>query len=88
MRRACKVDLNQAEIVDALRNFGATVKDLSKVGGGFPDLAVGYAGQNHLLEVKMPKGKLTPDQVVTHSTWGGRIRVVRSAEEAIQAIIS
>jgi hypothetical protein len=86
--RAKAIDRNQPEIVDALRNFGATVILLSAVGKGCPDLLVGYAGQNHLLEVKMPKGKLTPDQVVTHSTWGGRIRVVRSAEEAIQAIIS
>jgi len=82
------VDLNQAEIVYALRNLGATVKDLSKVGGGFPDLAVGYAGVNHLLEVKTPKGKLTPDQCVLHGSWRGKIKVVHSVEEAIQAVLS
>lgn len=88
MRRACKTDNNQAEIVSALRAFGATVKDLSKVGGGFPDLCVGYAGSNFLLEVKDKKGRLTPAQVVTHGSWGGRIRVVHNAKEAIEAVVS
>jgi len=86
--RASKVDRCQPEIVKALRDFGATVIVLSTVGKGCPDLLVGYAGVNHLLEVKMPKGKLTPDQCMLHGSWGGRIRIVHSPKEAIEAIVS
>lgn len=86
--RAAKSDRNQPEIVSALREIGATVKVLSTVGQGFPDLCVGYAGVNALLEVKMPDGKLTPDQVVLHGEWRGKIRIVRSAKEAVETVMS
>jgi len=86
--RACKIDRNQPEIVEALRDMGATVAVLSTVGKGFPDLCVGYAGTNYLLEVKMPGGRMTPDQCVLHGSWRGKIKVVHSAEEAIQAVLS
>jgi hypothetical protein len=85
--RAAKTDRNQPEIVKSLRDFGATVIVLSTVGKGCPDLLVGYAGSNHLLEVKMPGGKLTPDQCVLHGHWMGKIHVVHSPQEAIEAIV-
>ena len=56
-------DANQAEIVKALESVGASVLDLADVGRGCPDLLVGYAGREWLIEVKMPTGKLTPDEV-------------------------
>jgi hypothetical protein len=86
MRRACKVDRNQAEIVKALREAGASVKDLSKVGGGCPDLLVGYNEVNTLIEVKYEDGKLTPDQRVFHSQWLGKVHIVRTSQEAIRII--
>ena len=43
MRRA-KVDQNQSEIVSALRDFGATVTSLHRVGEGVPDLLVSFLG--------------------------------------------
>lgn len=86
MRRACKVDANQAEIVQALRDAGATVKDLSKVGQGCPDLLVGYNTVNYLIEVKVPGGKLTPDQRVFHSQWLGKVYIVRTSDEALRII--
>ncbi len=52
MRRAANVDRNQPEIVAALRAAGATVEYLHAVGGGCPDLLVGYRGANYVLEVK------------------------------------
>lgn len=42
MRRAARTDANQVEIVSALRAIGCSVSDTSGVGGGFPDLAVGF----------------------------------------------
>lgn len=88
---AKRVDANQAEIVDALRRVGASVTPLHDVGGGFPDLAVGFRGVNFLLEVKDGKKaasarKLTPDERVWHTTWAGQKAVVESIDEALRAI--
>ena len=91
MRRAAKVDANQAEIVQALRQIGATVQSLAAVGNGCPDLLVGFRGKNWLLEIKdgnkPPSAQaLTPHQVEWHRVWQGRVVVVNSVESAIAAI--
>ena len=91
MRRAAKTDANQAEIVAALRAIGATVQPLHSVGGGCPDLAVGWRGMTSLLEIKdgakPPSArKLTPDQVKWHAEWAGHVAVVETVEQAIEAV--
>ena len=91
MRRAAKVDANQAEIVKALRQIGCSVEHLHSVGRGCPDLLCGFKNNNYLLEVKdgnKPKSgrKLTPDQVVWHQSWRGRVYVVESVEQAIEIV--
>ena len=92
MRRAAKIDRNQGEIVDALRKVGATVQSLAAVGGGVPDLLVGFRRQTYLLEVKdgqkpPSQRELTPDQVQWHCAWGGgACVVVNSVDEALTAI--
>jgi len=77
MRRAAKVDDNQAAIVDAFRKLGASVQHLHAVGDGCPDLLVGFRKVDALVEVKdgdkMPsKRALTPDQHDFFETWKGR----------------
>ena len=52
MRRAARVDANQAAIVAVLRKLGAFVQPLHTVGGGCPDLLVGYRQRWLVLEVK------------------------------------
>jgi hypothetical protein len=53
MRRAARVDANHAEIVAAFRKCGCQVLDLSRVGGGCPDLLVRTNfGALILIEVK------------------------------------
>jgi lambda repressor-like predicted transcriptional regulator len=89
--RAAKIDANQVEIVAALRKVGASVQMLSAVGQGCPDLLVGFEKRNILMEVKdgkkIPsKQKLTPDQVIWHQGWQGKVIVVRSVDEALQAL--
>ena len=42
MRQSGRIDGNQTEIVKQLRDMGATVHPMAAVGGGFPDLAVGF----------------------------------------------
>jgi hypothetical protein len=91
MRRAAKVDANQAEIVAALRQIGASVQPLHAVGQGCPDLLVGWRGMVSLLEIKdgskPPSArKLTPDQEKWHAAWRGQVAVVETVEQAIAAI--
>lgn len=84
--RAYRVDSNQKDIVTALRNEGYSVQHLHSVGAGCPDILVGYAGINVLIEIKEGDGKLTPAQVVWHSTWQGQIAVAKDKQEAIEVV--
>jgi hypothetical protein len=84
MRRAAKVDSNQAEMVEFFRKCGASVQILSQVGAGFPDVLIGYGGRNYLVELKSEIGKLTPDQVKWHNDWRGHKTIIRGIDEAIK----
>jgi Holliday junction resolvase len=82
-----KSDKNQAEIVKALREYGASVADIHEVGRDIPDILAGFRGQNYLFEIKAPGGKLKPGQVEFQKNWhGGRVHVVHSPEEAIEIL--
>ena len=83
---AARADANQAEIVNALRTAGASVQHLHTVGGGCPDLLVGYHGYNYLLEIKTPHGKANPIQVCWFREWLGQAEIVRNIDEALIAI--
>ena len=82
-RRAQKRDSVEAPIVEALRNAGYLVSE----GGWICDLIVYDRSEDrtHLLEVKGPKGKLTPLQEGAIEQ-GWPIRVVRSVEDALNAV--
>lgn len=88
MRYDARVDDNQAAIVDGLRKIGATVEILARVGGGVPDLLVGYQGRNYLMEVKNLKagGKLNKKQRDWLSKWNGQHVVVTDLIDALRAI--
>ena len=84
-----KSDDNQREIVQALRESGASVLVLSGVGRGCPDLLVGHHGLNFLLEVKNLFGRgvrLTPSEKKFMENWKGIVFQVTSAEEALQLL--
>lgn len=90
MRRAA-VDANQAEVVAALRDVGASVMPLHTVGRGCPDLLVGFRSLNLLLEVKdgskPPSARaLTGPQVKWHQEWRGSVSVVTSVSEALRVL--
>lgn len=51
-RHSCKVDDNQRLVVSALRAIGCLVYPMHEVGGGFPDLLVGWRGRWIPVEVK------------------------------------
>jgi hypothetical protein len=94
MRRAAKVDRNHAEIRDGLRTIpGCTVRDTSGVGGGWPDLVVGYRGTTTLIEIKdgakvASARRLTEAQRSFAASWqGSPIWVVESVQQAIDVVI-
>lgn len=91
MRRIAKVDANQNEIVKALRAVNASVQPIHTVGGGTPDLLVGFRQKNFLLEVKdgslsPSRKRLTPDEQTWHDGWQGQVVIVESVEQALAAI--
>ena len=91
-RHAKSRDINEPEIVAALRAVGATVFQLDKP----VDLLVGYKGHTLLMEVKQPGLKkrsgnfthdLTPDQSKFFAEWrGGELVSVRSVEQALACL--
>lgn len=86
-RHAKARDANERAIVEALRHAGAYVVQLDKP----LDLLVGFRGIWHVIEVKMPNGRITPaqetffDDVRKHGGCGPTV-VVRTATEALQLI--
>ena len=83
---AARSDSNQQDIMDALRAAGASVVSLHRMGGGMPDLLVGYDGKNYLMEVKVGKAVLTPDEHKFITGWNVCIYIVRSVEDALRVI--
>jgi len=90
MRRAARVDENQAEIVAALRQAGATVWII-----GLPvDLVCGYGGKTLLMEIKTVTGKRNPKparytelQKSFMLDWrGGPVSTVTDVQGALTAI--
>jgi hypothetical protein len=87
VRRAAKVDANQAQIVQALRAAGASVHSLASLGRGMPDLLVGYGGKTALMEVKDGAGQLRPLQEAFAMNWhGGTLATVRDVEGALRVL--
>ena len=90
MRRAARVDANQAEIVAALRQAGASVWII-----GIPvDLLVGFRGMTIAVEIKTITGKRAPKpskhtalQREFMATWrGGPVATVTDVEGALRAV--
>lgn len=82
--RARRVDKNQPAVVERLREIGCRVYLIEEP----VDLLVGYRGRTVLVEIKMPEGRLTKQQVDFCATWpGGAHLIVRDPEEAVNLII-
>lgn len=91
MRRRPRKDNNHDAIVHALRDIGCTVTSLAALGGGCPDLLVGYRGRNLLFEVKNGAAppsdrKLTDPEIRWHGIWRGQVAVVYSPEDALDEV--
>jgi len=91
LRRAARTDANHRSIVDGLRRCGYSVLDLSGVGHGCPDICVGYAGLNWLMEIKdggkPPSArKLTGPEQAFFDLWKGNVNVVCDLDQALELI--
>ena len=72
----------------AFRKLGLSVADTSRLGGGFPDLAVGWSGVTALVEVKDGKKspsrrKLTTDEEEFAKLWKGGVHLVESLDDVL-----
>jgi len=76
-----QLDGNANAIRAGLEAVGATVDARCPL-----DWLVGFRGANYLLEVKTAKGKLRASQERFLARWKGHARVVRTTDEALQAI--
>lgn len=83
-RRAAKRDANEGEIVEALEGIGCSVLKLS--GAGIPDLACYFRSTWYLLDVKGKHGRLTEDQTWSEDISPDAVKIVRSPEQALEAI--
>jgi len=87
-RFALQTDHNQQEIIDALRQIGCDVL----VVGSPVDLSVGFRSRNFYIECKNPNtdygkhNRSTKTQKDFISSWKGQVRIVASAEEAIELV--
>lgn len=84
VKHDAKRDENELNIVRGLEAFGFSVQRLS--GGGLPDLLVGRANRNWLLEVKIGAGRMNKLQKDWHARWRGHVAVVHTLEEALAAV--
>lgn len=84
--RAKRVDGNHKELVAAFRQLGATVTDLSRVGGGCPDILVGVYGLTIPVEIKTRTGRLNELQQQWRANWQGSYAIVRDHEGVIRLL--
>jgi hypothetical protein len=86
-------DANHTEIVNALKQVGATVLDTSAIGvAGAPDLVVGFRSLVHLIEIKNPASRYGKQGASgVQQDWAARWNgpqpvVVTSVDDALRAI--
>jgi len=78
---SAKADRNQPEIVKEFRKLGATVAHIHSVGGGVPDIIIGYKGKTTIIEIKDGTGALTPKEKDFADKWRGSLYICRDVEE-------
>jgi Holliday junction resolvase len=89
MRFKLKRDEFHTQIANQLTEAGFSVHDTSRVGGGFPDLAIARNNVSAHVELKTPRGRKTAlerrsaGQIEFANTWRGPIIVAYSASEIV-----
>lgn len=68
--------------------MGASVAVTSSLRNGFPDIVVGYKGENYLIEIKdgskpPSQRELTEDEKKFHENWNGSVQIVCNIDDLI-----
>lgn len=89
--RVAKTDANHARIMKVLRDAGAEVTSLHKVGQGVPDLLVSFWGKWFLMEVKDPDKppsarKLTKPQEEWIARQKAEVHIVTTDQSALDVL--
>ena len=91
-RQAARIDENQPEIVNQLRQLGCSVQT------GMDDILVGYRGKTYWFELKDPEkavskktgeildSQIKPSQVRLKNQWRGHYSIVHSIEQIMNEI--
>lgn len=89
MRRAARIDANQPSIVKAMRQLGAVVTLLHRVGGGVADLLVSWRLQWFVMECKAKsRDDLTPDQIEWIGEQRAAVVIVTTPDEAVRFLLA
>lgn len=88
LKLRAKVDGNQKAIVLDARKAGYQVHHLHQMGNGWPDTLWCKNSQMWFVEIKVPKGKLTPRQIEFMEKWKGPPIIVGTSFEEIERTIS
>lgn len=90
VRRACRIDANQPQMVSDLQSLGFLVIDASGVAQvlpGFPDLILARRGILTLAEIKTEAGDLNGDQVILHrrlESHGVIVPILRTFDDVLK----
>ena len=93
-RRAARRDANHKDVAATFRALGCSVFETDRVGEGFPDLVIGMAGANLLVELKNPethygRGGLSKSQTKFNDAWrGDKVIVITSPDEAAAFVLN
>lgn len=90
MRRAAKIDANQTDIVDALRQIPGVSVEV-----GHDDILVGHAGKTWWYEIKSEDAiskktgdvwwsEVTPSERTRLATWTGHYRIVWDVRQILE----
>ena len=93
-RRAAKIDKNQPDIVDALREMPNVTVQV-----GMDDILVGYKGRNFWFEIKEPEtvskvtGQVQPSKIKDSQHkllkhWSGHYEIVWSIDQILAVIMA
>ena len=83
---ACRKDTTHNPIAEVFERNGYSVLDMSRLGGGAPDMAVGKDGMTYFIEAKSRRGAVREGQQTFFETWKGRVYICRSEIEALAII--
>ena len=87
-----RTDQNHSALLACIRMIpNVSICDLSGAGGGVPDVMLGLAGRNILIEIKRPdcapsRSKLNDKQEEWHGEWKGQVAVVRTLDDVLEAL--